>query len=269
MISEKDKIILTLTTIPERLDHDHPMGLQRVVYSLLNQTWKNYEIHFNIPEVSEKTKKIYNIPNWLLEISKKSNLRIFRTKDYGSITKIFPTIKRIDNPNQIIITVDDDLVYETRLIEEHIRLRNEDDIVAWGFAGLNNLGEKFKDARDRFVISVNENVRVGILEHYKTVSYKRKMFEDDFNEDYIKKGWADDQLLSAYMGMKGIKKIIAETKYIPKHKDQDEWRKYGVVESFPIICHSSTSSRKEGCNLWRNENIDYLFDENLKKYLNV
>jgi hypothetical protein len=234
MITNKEKVILTMTTIPERLDHDHPMGLRRVIYSLLNQNWKNYEIHFNIPKVSEKTQKPYNIPKWLTELSQKSNLRIFSTKDYGSITKIYPTLERIPNPEQIIITVDDDLVYESRLIEEHIRLRNDDDSVAWGFAGLNNIGEKFKDARDRFVIGVNDKVKVGILEHYKSVSYRRKMFGQDFNEEFIKKGWADDQLISAYMGMKGIKKIVASTNYIPKHKDQEEWRVYGVVESCAV-----------------------------------
>jgi|APGre2960657404_1045060.scaffolds.fasta_scaffold28513_2 hypothetical protein len=263
-------VIVTLTTIPERLESENPMGLQSVIFSLLNQTYKNYKIHFNIPHINKKNNREYIIPTWLDDISKKSVLKIFRTEDYGSITKIYPTIKRIDDPEQIIITVDDDLVYESRLIEEHVRLREiNDDKTAIGFAGLNNIGEKFKDARDRFVISVNENVRVGILEHYKSVSYIRKMFESDFDENYIMQGWADDELVSAYMGMKEIKKIVAHTPYIPKHKDQDEWRKYGVVESFPVIRHASNNSSKSGCNLWRNDNVDKLFNNNLSDYLRV
>jgi hypothetical protein len=261
-------VIVTLTTIPERLDFETPLGLQSVIFSLLNQTYGNYKIHFNIPYINKKNNKKYNIPKLLNDISETGILKIFRTEDYGSITKLYTTVQRIDDPEQIIIAVDDDLIYESRLIEEHIRLREiNDDKTAIGFAGLNNLGEKFKDARDRFVISVNEDVRVGILEHYKSVSYIRKMFENDFDDNYIMQGWADDELVSAYMGMKGIKKIVAHTPYIPKHKDQDEWRKYGKVESFPVIKHASNNCNKSGCNLWRNDNVDKLFNNDLSVFL--
>ena len=263
-------VILTLTTVPERLEFENPMGLQSVIFSLLNQTYGNYKIHFNIPYINKKNNKEYQIPKWLNDINGIGVLKIFRTEDYGSITKLYPTVKRINDPEQIIIPVDDDLIYESRLIEEHIRLREiNDDKTAIGFAGLNNLGEKFRDARDRFVISVNRDVRVGILEHYKSVSYIRKMFENDFDENYIKQGWADDELVSAYMGMKEIKKIVAHTPYIPKHRDQDEWRKYGRVESFPVIKHALNKCNKSGCNLWRSDNVDKLFNNNLADYLKI
>jgi hypothetical protein len=248
-----EKVILTLTTIPERLHFEHPLGLQAVLYSLINLKYQNYEIQFNIPHTNKKTNVEYVIPSWLQKLSDHSNLRIFRTEDYGPATKIFPTLQRITNPNQLIIVVDDDLIYESRLIEGHLTLRAKNDEVAWGYAGLNNMGLRLGDARDRFVIGVMADTRVGIIEHYKSVSYRRRFFEEDFNEEFLSKGWADDQLLSAYMGMKDRAKIVGHTDYIPPHKDQDEWRKYGVVESFPVIKHSVTKSRDEGCNLWRKE----------------
>lgn len=263
---ENEKVILTLTTIPERLSFDHPLGLKRVIYSLINIKYENYEIHFNIPYINNKTGVEYVIPQWLSDLNGRDKLKIFRTEDYGPSTKLYPTIKRINDPNQLIIVVDDDLIYETRLIEGHLTLRKKNDEVAWGYAGLNNQGEKFGDARDRFVIGVNHDVRVGILEHYKTVSYRRRFFEDDFNEDFLSRGWADDHLVSAYMGMKGIIKMVGQTDYIPKHKDQDEWRKYGVVESFPVIKHSVTENRNEGCNNWRLDSTPPI-DKDLEKYL--
>jgi hypothetical protein len=264
----EEKVIISLTTIPERLEFNHPLGLIRVVYSLLNLKYSNYEIHFNIPFFNKKTKKEYIIPNWLQELNGKSVLRIFRTDDYGPVTKIYPTIKRISNPNQLIIVVDDDLIYESRLIEGHINLRKNDDNVVWGYAGLNNIGEKFGDARDRFVIGVNNPVRVSIIEHYKSVSYRRRMFDDDFNEDFLSKGWSDDELVSAYMGMKGFVKMVGNTEFIPKHTNEDEWRKYGVVESFPVIGRSATKDRDEGCNLFRIESIPSCSNE-LHKFLQV
>lgn len=262
----QEKVILTLTTIPERLSYEHPLGLKRVIYSLINLKYDSYEIHFNIPHKNKKSGVEYVIPQWLQDINGREKLRIFRTEDYGPSTKLYPTLQRIDNPNQLIIVVDDDLVYESRLIEGHLTLRERNDDVVWGFAGLNNQGEKFGDARDRFVIGVNHDVRVGIIEHYKTVSYRRRFFDSDFNEEFLSRGWADDHLVSAYMGMKGIVKMVGQTDYIPKHQDQDEWRKYGVVESFPVIKHSVTETRSEGCNNWRSESTPPI-DKDLERFL--
>jgi hypothetical protein len=262
----QEKVILSLTTIPERLSYDHPLGLISVIYSLMNMKYDNYEIHFNIPHKNNRTGEEYNIPQWLQDLNGRDKLRIFKTEDYGPITKLYPTLQRITDPNQLIIVVDDDLIYESRLIEGHLDLRKRNDDAVWGFAGLNNMGEKFHDARDRFVIGVNHDVRVGIIEHYKSVSYRRKFFNEDFNEEFISKGWADDDLVSAYMGIKGIHKIVGQTDYIPKHSDQDDWKKYGVVESFPVIKHSVTQSRNEGCNVLRGQSIPSI-DSDLSKYL--
>lgn len=262
----QEKVILSLTTIPERLTNTHPLGLIRVIYSLINLKYDNYELHFNIPKINKNTGEEYIIPEWLQNLNGRDKLRIFRTEDYGPTTKLFPTLQRITDPNQLIILVDDDLIYETRLIEEHLKLREKDDEIVWGFSGLNNQGESFGDARDRFVIGVNHDVRVGIIEHYKTVSYRRRFFELDFNEEFLKRGWADDHLVSAYMGMKKRQKVVAQSDYIPTHKDQDEWRIYGVVESFPVIKHSHCVSRTEGCNVWRKNEIPPL-DDDLYKFL--
>lgn len=261
-----EKVILTLTTIPERLTYDHPLGLKSVVYSLMSFTYNNYEVHFNIPYTSSKGDE-YIIPEWLKELNGRNGLRIFRIdEDYGSITKLLPTVQRIKDDNQLIIVVDDDLIYESRMIEEHLKLREENDDVVWGFAGLGNMDDKLGDPRDRFVIGVNKHTKVSMIEHYKTVSYRRRFFEDDFNVDFTKRGWADDHLVSAYMGMKGINKIVAYTNYINKHNDIDEWRKYGIVESFPVIRHSVTQNRQEGCNLQRAEKKPPI-DKDLEKYL--
>jgi hypothetical protein len=264
----EEKVIITLTTIPERLSFNHPLGLIRVVYSLLNMKYFNYEIHFNIPYFNKKTGLEYVIPKWLDDLNNKNHLRIFRTEDYGPLTKLFPTIERVKDPNQLIIVVDDDLVYESRMIEGHLKLRSNNDNVVWGYAGLNNIGQRFGDARDRFVIGVNEPVRVSIIEHYKSVSYRRRMFDIDFNEEFLSNGWADDEVISAYVGMKGIHKMVGNSEYIPKHTNEDEWRKYGVVESFPVIRHSLTQSRDEGCNLFRKESTPSI-NPKLSKYLQI
>ncbi len=259
--------ILSLTTTPRRLNNLHPNGIQAVIYSLINQTIDDYEIHFNIPQTNNLTEEPYIIPRWLNILHQEEKIKIYRTNDYGPITKLYPTIRRIDDPEATIIVVDDDLIYDRNLIKEHLNVRERDQNCAWGFAGLNNIGKKTGGPMDRFVIAVNEDTPVAILEHYKSVSYKRKIFDIDFNTEFIQRGWADDQLVSAYLGMKNIKKMVAQTDYIPHYQTAEEWRRVGVVESFPCIKHAHYDN-SDGCNKWRKIKQSELFDESLKQYLN-
>ena len=45
-----NKVIITLTTVPERLD-SNPTGLKKCINSLLSQDYDDFEIHFNILNV--------------------------------------------------------------------------------------------------------------------------------------------------------------------------------------------------------------------------
>ena len=266
-----EKVILTLTTVPNRLKNKSPYGFKAVIYSLMNQAYENFELHLNIPNINKKTGEEYIIPEWLKEIDgmwvRRNRLRIYRTEDFGPITKLYPTVQRITDQNTKIIVVDDDLIYDSRMIEEHLKLRKKNNDVVWAFAGIKALENHQFAGIDRFVGAVNVDTRVSIVEHYKTVSYVRSMFGEDFNENFISKGWADDELVSAYMGMKDIKKYVGSTEYIPKWETESEWRKYGVVESFPVVNRCSGVGTQDGCDLFRIDK-DSMIDKELSKHLN-
>ncbi len=217
-----EKVILSLTTIPQRLNyHNESGGLKPVIDRLLNLSYGNYEIHLNIPYVNKKNQSEYIIPDWLTSIDN-PKLKIFRTDDYGSITKIVPTLMRIDeNSDQIIITLDDDLEYIDGFIEYHLEKRNQYPESAIGFAGITAI-----DGTCHFCTTVKEDVRVKILEGYKTVSYKRNFFKNDFFQEFIGQSWSDDVIISAYLGKHNIPKMV-----VSYDKDTDFSPR---VESFPI-----------------------------------
>ena len=48
-------------------------------------------------------------------------LKIFRTEDYGPITKLYPTVERITNPDTIIVVADDDLIYHPEMLVEQVK----------------------------------------------------------------------------------------------------------------------------------------------------
>lgn len=235
-------IILTLTTTPNRLSETKfGWGIKPALDNLLNLSYSNYEIHLNIPFVNKKSNQEYLIPKWLENyINIYPKLKVFRTEDYGSITKLLPTIERITNPDQIIITVDDDLLYADGFIEYHLSKRTIYDDCAIGFAGIGSIPNDIC----HFCTTVEKDVRVKILEGYKTVSYKRNFFGDDF-KNFVIGNWNDDMTISAYLGMNNIKKIVIS---YDKDVNFDP-----VVESFPIL--GRTSNENDGCWWFRTESI--------------
>lgn len=201
-------------------------------------SYSNYSIHLNIPFFNEKTNEKYFIPQWLKNrLSDK--LKMYRSVDYGPITKIVPTLQRVKDPNQIIITVDDDLEYMDGFIEYHLEKRKIYPDAALGFSGLDAIDESC-----HFCTTLPKDTRVRVLEGYKTVSYKRSFFEDDFFNEFVGTHWADDIVISAYLGKRNIPKIV-----MTYDKDTDFSSR---VESFPVVGH--VPCHRGGCNVWRDEN---------------
>lgn len=243
------KVYVTLTTIPSRLHSTVHNGPREVIESLCQQTYPDYEIHFNIPNDYALHEKTYgDLPPWIAELQEKyPHLKIFRVEDVGPITKIVPTLHRIQDPDAILIVVDDDLIYHPKMVEEHLRRREEYPDCALGYDGLDvKHPPVFNDIRDHFCGSIYKDAEVKTLQHYKSVSYLRKFFKEDFFTDFAFKTNSDDIAVSCYMEKEGIRKFALNYKDEPQLVDIEEWRIYGGVVSFPIIRPSSMAGG-DGC----------------------
>lgn len=220
------KIIVTLTTVPDRLN----VTLPKTIQSIAASTYEDYEIHLNLPSVQAKTNAKYKTPSWAREFSK---LEVFTgLEDLGPKTKIIPALLRITDPETIIITADDDIVYHKDMINYHAEARTIYDNCAIGFSGTKN---------SRLYMTPKDDIEVDILDNYKTASYTRGMFGEDFFLLYANKSWNDDLVVSAYLRDKGISKIVMaydkETFFIPR------------VKSFPIV--NIFDNPMTGCDLFR------------------
>ena len=167
------KPIVTLTTIPSRLNPgtefgDHDEGIKACINSLMNQTYNGYEIHFNIPNTNSHTGEEYVIPSWLSDLEG-DILKIFRTEDHGSITKLVPTILRVNEPDRIIIVCDDDLVYHEEMVSEQVNNQSKFTNSAVGYDGMRLKTSIFNDVRDYFCSSCRIDGEVRVLQGYKTV----------------------------------------------------------------------------------------------------
>jgi hypothetical protein len=251
------KTIVTLTTIPSRLTESYGDDFRSCIKSLLDQSVTDYELNMNIPYFLKTTGEEYILPESLIKLeSETENFTIFRTEDYGPGTKLIPTVERSTDPEDIIIVVDDDLVYHHDLVmvQRENQTKWLESIV--GYDGLRSKDNLFGDVRDYFFSSNYRTSRVDILQHYKSVSYKRRYFDDDFiqfTKDYF--SWSDDLMIAAYFSMKRRERIATFHESDRNFVSLEEWQLYGGVFSFPVLRHTQHDSL-EGCNQFRHLSID-------------
>jgi hypothetical protein len=241
-------VIITLTTVPERLNNDAEDGLRLVLKSLCEQDDDDYEVHFNVPEFYSVNNTPYIIPSWLDDLKLKyKNLKVFRTEDFGPPTKFVPTLKRIKDPNTILIVVDDDLVYHHEMIIEHRKYQNElpNSVICYDGRGSNPL---YNDIRDSWVICVTQVTETHGLQHYKSASYKIKLFTSDFYDFYLGKTFSDDVLVSRYFRDNGIPMYsVPYEKDVHLFQTRELWDIHQGVVTFPILRYAS-SIQDTGCN---------------------
>ena len=204
------KIIASLTTIPSRIEH-----IQSTLESIKNQNIVINAIELNIPWTFERTGETYTIPNWLLELVESSQkteceIRIFRTKDYGAITKVAPTILRHREDKEVLIwSVDDDFKYPSNMLSVLIHTYKPTKRYVLSHSCGNWIyNESTGDCIDYHAYrgrGVND-----FLEGFATVLYPAYFFLDDF-EDYITKTSqlldnrnSDDIIMSNYLALKDI-----------------------------------------------------------------
>lgn len=124
------QVIASLTTIPKRISNLHI-----TLTSILNQSHPLSEIHLNVPYTCLRTGERYEIPN---EIRNFPKVKIFRTEDFGAITKIAPTFKRmLDDDETYIWQIDDDKYYPDhalQLLTEGISLDDKNIVCRHGGA---------------------------------------------------------------------------------------------------------------------------------------
>lgn len=242
------KLVISLTTVPERLSYNVDNGFKSVVTSLCEQNYTNYEVHLNIPHKYNVTGESYIIPDWLVDMLNTYNhLKIFRTEDLGPPTKVVPTILR-EEKSTLIIVVDDDLIYHPDMCLEHVKYHNTLPNSVVLYDGRSLVTPKYFDLRDAWVLTVSEISRVKEIQHYKSASYFVRYFDQDFFNDFLGKTKSDDVLMSYYFKHKKIPMyVVPYEPDLPHIKTYDDWNQYQGVTTFPVISHSN-SIGNTGCN---------------------
>lgn len=251
---ENRKVIVTLTTIPSRLKY-----LLSTLLSLLNQSVKADEIVLSLPKSSVREPSEgdpYKMDLMLTEFIKKSNITVLRCeKDYGPATKLLGVLKREKNLNlnedeeSLIITVDDDKIYDKNTIEYLLNgwKRNKYSVLTRKGSIITRTNKNNKsyinnkvtlDTKHRLQetiivgTKIKKDTKISILFGTSGVLYRASYFNNDvfnykkYNPNFpeVEIFTSDDIFFSGYLGkntvpIKVIK--IPETKYtLTLHPDE-------------------------------------------------
>ena len=198
-ITKKHRIVVSLSTLPSRINKVH-----QTIRSIENQTMKPDWIYLNVPSYSKREKTKYVIPDDLTQYVNHAS------DDYGPLTKFLPTLQIENDPETMIICVDDDKIYDPNLIQHlyycssHLEFKSCVSISGWDYINFFNIiGIPLQ-----IPFFNNYFKRVMILQCYQGVIYKRGNLKPELLLELYNRCEScftvDDILISFWLRMQGI-----------------------------------------------------------------
>ena len=191
------KVIVSLTTIPSRFKY-----LQDLITRLEQQTC--HEVWVNIP------RSYARFPEWDGNVPSLfgTKLRVNREcEDLGPGTKVIGPASHLD-ADDIIVYLDDDTVYDPKLVTNLLKWWRLDPKSAWGMSGF-NFPDYFQRKYPR-----THGVAVDVLEGYGAVLVKAGWVQNlvlEFKELREEARAADDVILSNLLSKQGVQLKTAFT----------------------------------------------------------
>jgi len=220
MFSKNPKlhVVGTLTTMPHQYDK-----VLRTLDSLHNQTYKLNKIYLSLPEVSRRLGTKY--PPVPKEINDKCE--IVKVLDHGPITKLSGALLAEQDPNTVIITFDNDMVYPETMVEKLIENHKKYPNSAIGSAGMllrfNCPFCAINPNENNYLYNISkfqippEGRNVDSIYGYPGALYLRKFFpeKDKLHDDFFKYALInestllnDDITISGYLSLNNIERRI-------------------------------------------------------------
>lgn len=172
---QQQRVVISLTTTPYRIDK-----IQATLDSLLAQSIPAAKIYLNIPYKLHRDNVDYVLPAWLQSYP---GITIQRTQDFGPITKLIPTLQQENDPDTIIITVDDDVVYPRHVLRDLV-----DYAVQHPQVVVTPLNVQFTVGAD-YVLHITDHkfkhaAKTNLIVGAAGVAYRRGFFDSTF-ADYF------------------------------------------------------------------------------------
>lgn len=245
-------IIISLTTHGKRLEKAAPYA----IYSILQQKIVPKRIILNLDKNSWSDETLPPLLKKLRQIG----VEVRFVEDIGPYTKFLPTLKEF--PNDVIITVDDDIYYDSNMVEELLSAYEHSDkksIICRNGMRLHKKDGKFITYSEQSHISACDDVP-GVPFGVSGVLYPPHIFDDEiFNSNVYKKicPFTDD-LWFGVMALRGHINVL--------YVHDNTWAEARVVDNNdefnPALSTAMHFSNDAKANEIFNSLVDYYHLEN-------
>lgn len=185
--------VISLTTIPDRIDHIAP-----TVTSLLAQGLPVYV--WAVTKIERSGTRLERVPDWL----NRSAARVEVVADCGPITKLLPALRRFDT----VITADDDCIYGPGWAKTLLEWRERLPGVALGYRGRVLTGKGYTGTRLIQHRRIDAAHWVDIITGVYGGLYERAMFDDGIYEEWRAWPTNDDLVIAAHLKRRGVTSCI-------------------------------------------------------------
>lgn len=209
IIPRKENLVITLTTIPSRLDRIVP-----VLMSLIDQDVPADRIILAAPVHSLREDAPYS--NAILE-TLPDEVTVLRCEDQGPATKLLPALK--EYPGSLLVVVDDDAIYPRNFIATLLAAHRRIPDAAFGYRGVQIKGETdFADLHHKFATAVKIDMHVDIL--FGTWGYlvppgALGKEVHNFSEYPDEVHWVDDVWISGHLAKRGVPRYVMPASKFP------------------------------------------------------
>lgn len=212
------RVVASLTTMPDRYDK-----VIRTVRTIAAQTYPLDAIYLGLPARSRRLDIPYPEPPPEL----KALVTVVPCTDFGPITKLLGGLLKEQDPNTVIITFDDDMIYDPNIVASLMERHKEYPNSALGSSGM-----LLRYSCPMCAITPNENTfifripkfyipaegrRVDSIYGYPGALYVRRFFPcvSELEEKFLNYALAnhdsymnDDIVISGYLSMQDIERRI-------------------------------------------------------------
>ena len=127
--------------------------------------------------------------------------------DRGPLTKLSAVADPSVHDDDLIITVDDDIIYEPRWLETLLAAPGVNQLAATGRSGW-NVNDFLRDEHWSFYVWVSEDGPCDVVEGWAGAAYRKSFFHADVLEPPPEYKLVDDVWISGYLHRRGIARRI-------------------------------------------------------------
>lgn len=188
-------MIISLTTIPDRIEHIKPCLDALVLQGLPVYLWA-------VEKIDRSDTVMKDIPTWLKLMD---TVTVNVVPDFGPMTKLLPALY-LDT--KIIITADDDQLYTGGWVREIVKKSKQYPQAVLGYRGRILKENKYSTTLLIKHTRISKAIKVDILTGVCGILYQRSFFNPDIFD--LVGSWRsnDDLLLASYFKTKKIDQYV-------------------------------------------------------------